>query len=116
MVFKDMLDLVNKEKRKKERSLASRQCAIGICIAGSAGFLMGILCAPRSGKETRAALMKKAAETVDTVKDKAHETMETVQDKAHEAIEAVHDKAHDTIEAVHDKAHEMEETMRESKV
>lgn len=80
MILKDMLDLVNKEKKKEEKARANRQCAAGIVIAAVTGMAIGVLFAPASGKETRENLKKKTVNTVGAVRDKALEAAEAVKD------------------------------------
>lgn len=57
-------------------------------IVGSlAGITTGILMAPKSGKETREDIKRKAKEGADTMKQKANQAKDTVNDKATEAVD-----------------------------
>jgi gas vesicle protein len=53
--------------RKKDSTV--KKIAVGSAIAGAAGYLAGILTAPKSGKETRHDLEHKAIDVKDTAED-----------------------------------------------
>lgn len=55
--------------------------------AGLAGLAAGILFAPKSGKETRAEMKKKAHEMSDKATQKMEEGRAKVADLKHEAVE-----------------------------
>ena len=54
-----------------------RKLALGALVAGVAGYVTGLLTAPKSGKETR----EDIAEKVGDVKDEAAEQLEHTQDE-----------------------------------
>ncbi|MHB8064398.1 MAG: YtxH domain-containing protein [Ruminiclostridium sp.] len=89
MILRKLLDLVNKDKRKKERAKAVQKFAVGISTAAVAGVAAGILFAPKSGKETRENLKKKAVNTVGTIKDTVEKKAEAVKDSAAHAAQEV---------------------------
>lgn len=62
---------------------------INVVAAAAAGFVAGILLAPKSGKETRADLKRKAVETKEYVTDQAG----VVADKAAAGYDAVREGA-----------------------
>lgn len=62
--------------------------AIGALIAGAAGYLAGILTAPKSGKETREDISRKAGE----VKEDAEEQLQKAQDELKEFAAKAHAK------------------------
>jgi gas vesicle protein len=100
MILGDLLDLVSKEKRKKERVKTARKLAVGIGSVAAAGVATGILFAPKSGKETREDLKKKAVNTVETIRDKVRKKAEMVKDSAVHAAQ----EAGNAIKDVHGKA------------
>ena len=59
--------------------------AIGAAIGAAVGVVAGILTAPKSGKETRADVKKKAGEAKDFAVDKAGEAKDFATGKAKEA-------------------------------
>jgi gas vesicle protein len=67
---------------------ASGSFAIGFIIGAVAGVAIGMLYAPKSGKETRALLMEKAEE----VKEKAEEVSHKAKEAALEAKSRVTSK------------------------
>lgn len=81
MIIRDLLDLVNKEKRRKERA-STLKCIVGMVVAVTAGVAVGILVAPMSGKETRDVLKEKAENTIGAIKDAVHKKEETVVEPA----------------------------------
>lgn len=53
--------------RKKQHT--ARKIAVGSAIAGAAGYLAGILTAPKSGKETRGDIANKAEDVKETTEE-----------------------------------------------
>jgi gas vesicle protein len=82
MTIRHLLEMVNKDKRKKERVKAALEITIGMGIATALGVAIGVLIAPKSGKETREDLKIKVEHTVEAIKDKVHEKSELVKDTA----------------------------------
>lgn len=82
MILRDLLGLVSKEKRKREIVKAAQKFAVGTGVVAAVGVATGILFAPKSGKETREDLKKKAVNTVATIKDTFRKKAETVKDSA----------------------------------
>jgi len=97
MFFNDLLDMVNRKRRDEERAKTALKFAIGMGIAATIGLARGILFAPKSGKETRDALKKKAADTVEVirnkVKTKADVLKGTTQHAARKLQDAITPKA-----------------------
>ena len=54
---------------------------LGALIGGAVGAVAGLLTAPKSGKETRADIKKKAGETADWTKEKAGEVKKVADKK-----------------------------------
>ena len=61
--------------RKKQHT--AQKIAVGSAIAGAAGYLAGILTAPKAGKETRTDIANKAEE----VKDNSEEQLQALNDE-----------------------------------
>lgn len=61
----------------------SRRFAIAAVVGAVAGVVAGVLTAPKSGKETRSDLKKKAVE----LKEKAGDKADTIRDAAEQTIE-----------------------------
>lgn len=59
-----------------------RKFALGALVAGVAGYLTGLLTAPKSGKETRADIANKAGE----IKEDAEEKLQEAHDELAEAL------------------------------
>lgn len=76
--------------------MKTSRLAIGAIIGAAAGVVAGVLTAPKSGKETREDIKRKAVEAKDSVashKDdlvfKAEEMADDVRSKAADAIKSV---------------------------
>ena len=65
--------------------------AIGAAIAGAIGFVVGLLTAPKSGKQTRQALKKKADKGVDELEQQ----MKELQAEFDKVVKAVKKEAGD---------------------
>jgi len=102
---------------------AAKKFAIGTVIAAAAGYIAGILTAPKSGKETRADIknaaeqglaeaerqLKKLHTELNSVIAEAKAKAETVKGKAQEELnkavataQAVKEKARELLSAVHE--------------
>lgn len=73
MISKKFLKLISKQTKKEKRKKAGLTIAMGV--VATVGTAIGILFAPKAGKETREDLKKKADDTVETIKD-ISETLE----------------------------------------
>jgi gas vesicle protein len=69
------------------------EVAVSFLIGATAGFILGILFAPSSGKETR----KKIGEEVSKGKDKAKEGFEKIAQEAEKGIRVVREKTQEGI-------------------
>jgi gas vesicle protein len=107
MIIRDLLDLVNKEKRRKERASIVKYI-VGMVVATTAGIAVGILVAPMSGKETRDALKEKAVDTVEAIKDAVQKKEETAKDPA---ANAAHQADKDSEDG-HEKKENEKKTFR----
>jgi len=114
MILRDLLYSVSKEKRKRERVKAAQKFAVGMGVVTAVGVATGILFAPKSGKETREDLKKKAVNTVGTIKEIVQKKLGTVKDSAAHAaqevcnvIKDVHGKTEGVKNDVKDGCHEI---------
>ncbi|HET7529117.1 MAG TPA: YtxH domain-containing protein [Candidatus Saccharimonadales bacterium] len=67
--------------RKKEENVATK-VALGSAIAGVAGYLAGLLTAPKSGKQTR----KEIAKTAGSIKDDTEDQLQNLNTELKELI------------------------------
>ncbi len=82
MVLRDLLDVLSKERRRKQKIKAVQNIAVGVGIVTAVSVATGVLFAPKSGKETREDIKVKAVNTVENIKD-------TIQKKAGSMKESV---------------------------
>lgn len=102
---------------------AARKFAIGAAVAGAAGYLVGVLSAPKAGKQTREDLKKSAnhgvsevekqlkelhtelGKLVDDAKTKGGKASDKAQKKAGNAVESAKiakDKLREVLSALHE--------------
>jgi len=121
MTIRHLLDMVNKDKRKKERVKAALEITIGMGIATALGVAIGVLIAPKAGKETREDLKIKAEHTIEAIKDTVHEKTETVKDSAAFAaqeigkvIKDVRGKTEDVKKDINEGGHEIAQAVHKT--
>lgn len=87
---------------------SGKKLALGALIAGAAGYITGILTAPKSGKDTRQDISDKASD----VKSEAEAKLQEAHDELSDAVAASKDKA----ESLGSKAkEELNETIARAK-
>jgi len=91
MIIKELVDMVGKDRKKKERVRNTKKLAAGIGIAAAAGVAAGILLAPQSGKETRDDIKNKAEDIADSTKETVHKKVETVKKSASHVAQEISD-------------------------
>ena len=74
------------------------ETALSFLIGAAAGFVLGVLFAPASGKETREKIKTQAAKTGE----KAKEGYEKISREAEKGIQVVKEKAQEGIDAIKD--------------
>ena len=77
--------------------MSKGKVALGALVGVTVGVAAGILTAPKSGKETRADLKKKANETKDVVAKKAGYAVAKAGDMTHDAKVKVQDVAENVM-------------------
>jgi gas vesicle protein len=94
--------------------MSKSKIALGAVFATVAGFVAGVLTAPKSGKETRADIKDAAVKAKDTAvaeaskaKDVADKKAKEVKAKAEEILDDVKAKAHEVADDVSEKASEI---------
>ncbi len=113
MIIKDLLKLLSQEKKKKDRANTAKKLAAGMSFAATLGAAAGILFAPKSGKETRDDLNKKAINAAETIKDKIEKNIEQVKDNANKAVNEINKAVDDIQEKTEEIKAEYEEIKRE---
>lgn len=94
----------------------AKKLAIGTIVAAAAGYVAGILTAPKSGKETRKDIkdvtIKSVAEAEKQLK-KLHTELNTMINKAKAEASTVKGKAREELDAVISKSFAVKEKARE---
>jgi gas vesicle protein len=94
----------------------SRKWAIGAVLAGVAGFIAGILTAPKSGKETREDLKNNANRVISEAEKRlkvVHSELNVVIDDTKQLLEGKTGKARKDIEKALSGAREKQAKIRE---
>ncbi len=90
--------------------------AVGTLIAAAAGYVAGILTAPKSGKETRKDIKEKTAKSVAELEKqlkKLHTELTKVLDQAKEQAKELKGKAREDMDRAMDKTKIVKEKARE---
>ena len=74
------------------------EVAVSFVVGAAAGFLLGVLFAPASGKETR----KKIKDEVEKTGDKAKDGFEKIAKEAEKGIRVVKEKTQEGIDVIKD--------------
>lgn len=91
MSFNDLLDSINKKRRAEERNRTAVKFVLGMGLAATIGLAKGILYAPKSGKETRDELKKKAVDTMETIREKVRNGARALKVTREKVAEELHD-------------------------
>ncbi len=113
MIIKDLLKLLSQEKKKRDRANTAKKLAMGMSFAATLGAAAGMLFAPKSGKETRDELNKKAANAAETIKEKIEKNIEQVKDNANKAAHEISKAVDDIQEKTEEIKAEYEEMKKE---
>jgi gas vesicle protein len=85
MVFKGLLNSLNKQNKRRQAMKSAQQIAVGVgvvTLAAASGVATGILLAPKSGKETREEMKNKVISFNDAVQKKTDAVKDTVAQAA----------------------------------
>lgn len=99
MSLKEIIEENKKKKQKVVRKKAARNIALGAVAGTIVGGAMGVLFAPKSGRETREAL----ADGVKDLTGKAKVKFEDAKEKLDEASEKIMDKIKRSEEKMEEK-------------
>lgn len=83
--------------------MSSGKVVLGLLAGITAGALLGILCAPDKGSNTRKKISKKSDDYVDNLKDKFFDFLETINDR----FQTAKDDAEDLLEKGKSKAEDL---------
>lgn len=86
MILNDLMDLVNKGKRQKERAKTAKY-AMGMVAVAAAGVAIGVMFAPKSGKEARESIREKAREAEEIIKANLKKKEDVAKDATSKAVE-----------------------------
>lgn len=90
MDFNNLLDLVNKEKRKRDRVRVVRKFAVGTgVVTAVVGVAIGLAFASQGKKVIRKDFKSRALNTVEIIKDTVQKKAETVKGSASHAAQGV---------------------------
>jgi gas vesicle protein len=95
---------------------AAKRIAIGATIAAAAGYVAGLLTAPKSGKETRDDIKNKAQQTYSEAEKqlkKLHTQLADVMGQAKDKADELTGKAREQYEDVLKKSQEAKDKVRE---
>ena len=109
MSIRDLFDLVNKEKRKRNKVKTVQRIAVGVSVATTIGIATGILLAPKSGKETREDMKKKALDTEENIKDTVKKKVDSVKESATQVAQNINNVIH----GVHCKTEGIKKDMKD---
>ncbi len=99
MSLRDIIINANKEKERRKRIEATKRIATGATVGISLGLALGVLFAPKSGKETR----EDIKEGLHSAKDSLAEASKTIKEKAVVLSEDLKTKAHEMIASIKEK-------------
>ena len=94
----------------------AKRLAIGAAVAGAAGYLAGLLTAPKSGKETRAELKQNGAASMSEVEKQLkllHTELGKLVDETKDSSNDMSDKAQKEFKKLVDSAKDSKEKLRE---
>jgi len=94
----------------------AKRLAIGAAVAGAAGYLAGLLTAPKSGKETRAELKQSGAASMSEVEKQLkllHTELGKLVDETKDTSNDMSDKAQKEFKKLVESAKDSKEKLRE---
>jgi gas vesicle protein len=115
MCLKDSTAVVSQEESKMERLNAAQRITGGMCVLAVVGVAIGILFAPKSGKETRKELKNRTVNTIETIKDLAQKKVGMVKCCASNVAQEVSNTIQDAKEKTEDINKDIEEGYQDIK-
>ena len=98
MDFSNLLDLLNKEKRKRDRVKVVRKFAVGTGVVAAIGVAIGLAFVSKGKKVTRKDFKSRALNTVEIIKGTVQKKAETVKDSASHSAQGVGNVINDVQE------------------
>lgn len=80
MNIKNLITLVSKEKRNKERVKSIKKIVVGVGVAATAGVTAGIIISPKLSKVKSKDFKKKSLDAVENINDTVEKKAEKVKD------------------------------------
>ena len=108
MIFRDLLEHLNRQKEIERQKETCRNVAIGAAFGTMVGLAVGILFAPRSGRETRQAIADKTVDTAGQVKETVAVYAGELKDKAHAARQVAREAVESAKGTVQGLAHRVQ--------
>lgn len=108
MNIKNLIALVSKEKRNKERVKAIQKIAVGLGVAATAGVTAGIIISPKFSKVKSKDFKNKALDAVEAINDTVEKKAEKVKDLTNHAAQ----KTSDVIEDGYEKSEGVKEDIK----
>jgi gas vesicle protein len=84
MSIRDYIENLRYEREKQQKKETAMKVLSGLAIGTVIGGVIGILFAPKAGKETRQEISEKVKETAAVTGEKVKETLQEVKDKVEE--------------------------------
>lgn len=108
MNIKNLIALVSKEKRNKERVKAMQKIALGLGVAATAGVTAGIIISPKLSKAKSEDFKKKALDAVETINDTVEKKAEKVKNFTNHAAQ----KTSNVIEDGYEKSESVKKDIK----
>jgi gas vesicle protein len=112
MMLKEVAERVmtlRNRRRIAQRRQNAKNLLLGATIGTAAGAAMGLLFAPRSGRETRDQISQRTGETLDTVKARVSDAGERIVDRVQSRTARLRIAAEACSENIKDAVRELDE-------
>ncbi len=98
----------------KSKSNGSGWMFLGLGLGALLGMAVGVLIAPKPGRETMQDIRASAANTVENIKTTVHRQAETIKNAAQHTMDTVKSAAQDTAKTVKNAAQDAADTMNQA--
>ncbi|MDW7738652.1 MAG: YtxH domain-containing protein [Bacillota bacterium] len=118
MSIKGYFENLRYEREKQQRKESAIKILSGLAIGALIGGVVGVLYAPKAGKETRHEIAEKVKETAAATREKVKETVKEVKEKVDDLKDkrvAVVDKTTDSKNAVKESGEVLTAAKRDGK-